>query len=325
MHRKISLAILSDVHYAGAAEQKRGEYCLCQLSNPLQRLAVKLYRHYFWLRDPFAHNELLDDFIRRTRGVDLIIANGDYSCDSRFIGISDDAAFASAQECLQKLRGGSATQVLATVGDHELGKKPLGANAGGLRIKSFARARDDLDLPPFWVSEQGNYVLVGVTSTIAALPVYEAEALSEEVTDWRRLRDEHLQQIGHSFSKLRPYQRVLLFCHDPTALPFLYRVKEVREKLPQIESTIVGHLHSNIVMFNSRLFAGCPPIAFMGHTVRRLSIALREARLWQHFKVRLCPSLAGIELLKDGGYFTAELELNAAQPARIEFHPLPRK
>ena len=324
MHRKVSLAILSDVHYAGAAERQRGEFCLCQLSNPLQRLAVKLYRHYFWLRDPFAHNQLLDEFIRRTRGADVVVANGDYSCDSAFVGISDDAACSSAEECLQKLRLAFGPNFLATVGDHELGKKPLGADVGGPRFKSFTRAREDLALPPFWRIEHGNYVLLGITSSIAALPVYEAEALAGEVPLWRELRDDHMRQIRDVFAGLRPYQRVLLFCHDPTALPFLWREKEIREKLPQIERTIIGHLHSNVVMFKSRLLAGCPPISFMGHTVRRLSVALRDARLWQQFNVLLCPSLAGIELLKDGGFFTAEIDLNASRPARLEFHPLPR-
>jgi hypothetical protein len=38
--------------------------------------------------------------------------------------------------------------------------------------------------------------------------------------------------------------------------------------------------------------------------------------------VLLCPSLAGIQLLKDGGFYTAELELSAAQPPRFHFHPL---
>ena len=34
--------------------------------------------------------------------------------------------------------------------------------------------------------------------------------------------------------------------------------------------------------------------------------------------------LAGVELLKDGGYCTLELDLEACQPARFRFHPLPR-
>jgi hypothetical protein len=55
-----------------------------------------------------------------------------------------------------------------------------------------------------------------------------------------------------------------------------------------------------------------------------MSAALHEARYWKPFNVRLCPSLAGIELLKDGGYYTAELDAEARQPAWFRFHPLPR-
>jgi hypothetical protein len=58
--------------------------------------------------------------------------------------------------------------------------------------------------------------------------------------------------------------------------------------------------------------------------VRRWSTALHEARHWRPFHVRLCPSLAGIELLKDGGYFMVELDAEAVRPARFTFHPLPR-
>jgi len=70
------------------------------------------------------------------------------------------------------------------------------------------------------------------------------------------------------------------------------------------------------------LLAGMPPIRFLGHTVQRLSTALSEARQWRPFHVRLCPALAGIELLKDGGYWTAELDPEARQPARFRFHRL---
>ena len=65
-----------------------------------------------------------------------------------------------------------------------------------------------------------------------------------------------------------------------------------------------------------------PAVRFLGHTAQRLSMALREARLWKPFNVLLCPSLAGIELLKDGGFYTAELDLSGQQPARFNFHPL---
>ena len=52
------------------------------------------------------------------------------------------------------------------------------------------------------------------------------------------------------------------------------------------------------MLFQSRLLAGMPALGFLGHTAGRLTTALREARLWRPFHVRLCPALAGVELLK---------------------------
>jgi hypothetical protein len=65
-----------------------------------------------------------------------------------------------------------------------------------------------------------------------------------------------------------------------------------------------------------------PRVRFLGHTPLRLSTALREALQWKPFNVLLCPAIAGIQLRKDGGYLTAELNLDAAYPARFTFHPL---
>ena len=57
----------------------------------------------------------------------------------------------------------------------------------------------------------------------------------------------------------------------------------------------------------------------LGTSIRRMSTALREAQHWL-FNVRLCPSLAGIELLKDGGYFVARID---QRPSRsVAFCPL---
>ena len=85
--------------------------------------------------------------------------------------------------------------------------------------------------------------------------------------------------------------------------------------------TVGGH---NLVLRHSRLLAGIPAIGFLGHTVERLSRSLNEARHWRPFNVRLCPALAGIELLKDGGYYAVELDPEARQPARFQFHRLTR-
>jgi hypothetical protein len=323
--RTCTLGILSDIHYAGAAEQARGhDYEMRTIHNPLIRALARFYRHYVWLREPLLKNHLLDQFLERGADFDYVIANGDYTCNSAFVGLSDDAACQSALECMGKLRRRYGARLRANYGDHELGKIPMFASNGGLRLASWRRAREEVGLEPFWRLEIGSYVLLGFVSTLVALPAMEADMLPAERPEWQRLRAEHLAEIRSAFDALQPGQRVLLFCHDPTALPFLWREESVRAKLPQIEQTTIGHLHSKLVLWKSRLLAGMPPIRFLGHTVERLSTALSQARYWRPFHVRLCPALAGVELLKDGGYCTLELDPEARQPARFRFHRLLR-
>jgi hypothetical protein len=193
-----------------------------------------------------------------------------------------------------------------------------------MRLASFHRAREDLGLEPFWTLRLGRYVLMGLTSSLVALPAFEPDTLPEERGEWQWLREQHLAEIRTAFSALRPEERVLLFCHDPTALPFLWREDTVRRRLGQFDQTVVGHLHSNLIHWKSRVLAGMPAIGFLGHSMKRISAALREARHWKPFRMRLCPALAGIELLKDGGYYLAELDLEGGCPVRFSFQRLPR-
>jgi hypothetical protein len=323
--RTCTLGILSDIHYAAAAEQNRGhDFELRTIPNPLLRALARFYRHHVWLREPLRKNHLLDLFLERGADFDYVIANGDYTCDSAFVGLSDDAACQSVVECLGKLRQRFDPKLRANFGDHELGKISLFGGTGGMRLASWRRAREEVGLEPFWRLEIGSYVLLSCVSSLVALPVFQPDTLAAERPEWERLRAEHLAEIRRAFDAVQPSQRILLFCHDPTALPFLWREESVRAKLPQIEQTTIGHLHSNLILWKSRLLAGMPPLRFLGHTVRRLSTALHEARYWRPFHVRLCPALAGIELLKDGGYCTLELDPDARHPAHFRFHPLPR-
>ena len=316
----MKIAVVSDIHYAGPSECLRRGYHLAHLTNRWERWSIAMYRRYIWQRDPFAHNHLLDEFIDRCRDADFVVANGDYSCDSAAIGVADDAACESAHQCLHKLRSAFAERVEATYGDHELGKRTLGGEKGGLRLASFIRCQKELNLKPFWEREFGKYVFIGITSTLVALPVYIAETLPNEQSHWEELRAHHLDQIRKAFASLDPNQRVLLFCHDPTALPFLARDEVIGLRVAQIERTIIGHLHSRAILFKSRFLAGMPIITFMGHTPKRMSAALNQARYWKRFKLLLCPSLSGIELLRDGGYYTATLDPNGASPAQFRLH-----
>jgi hypothetical protein len=322
MPRACQIAIVSDVHYAGPDERQRGnDYEYRDLPSRWQRVVCRLYRRHIWLRAPMDHNHLLDRFLEASAECDHVFALGDYSCDSAFVGVSDDATLESAQECLGTLRRQFGAACHALIGDHELGKFPLFGRRGGLRFSSWERARHDLGLEPFWQTEIGPYCCVGITSSLLMLPVYADELLEGERASWEAVRSIHLDQIRQGFAQIPPHQPVLLFCHDPSALSFLAAEPAVRHRLPQIQRTFVGHLHSSLVLWKSQRLAGMPRINFLGHAVRRMTTALREARSWRPFHVQLCPSLAGVELLKDGGFLTANASDNPLEPVQ---HRLPR-
>jgi hypothetical protein len=162
-----------------------------------------------------------------------------------------------------------------------------------------------------------------MTSSLLAFPVFEPEALPAERADWWALRAQHLAEIRGWFDSVSSGERLLLFLHDPTAMPYLAELREVRARLPQVEMTIIGHLHSPWVLWKSRVLAGMPSIPFLGNTVRRLSQALRRAGDWEPFRVRLCPSLAGIQLLRVGGYLELTSGSEARDPLILRTHRLP--
>jgi predicted MPP superfamily phosphohydrolase len=325
MSERRRVVVLSDIHYAGAGEKERGWRETDFIENSALRLAVRAYRRFIWRHDPFAHNYLLDRFFSEISNPDAVVANGDFSCDTAFVGVSDDAACQSAAECLAKLRSKFGARFRATIGDHELGKRSLFGGQGGMRLASWRQTTEGLGLEPFWQMEFGRWAIFGITSSLVALPVYRPETVLEEQTEWERLRDEHLARIREAFDSIEPQTRVVLFCHDPTALPFLWRETKVRAKLSQIGLTVIGHLHSRLFLWQSRILSGMPTISVLGYSIRRMSAALHEARYWHHFQVRLCPALAGIELLKDGGYCSFELNEGSETPPTWHFHALPWK
>jgi hypothetical protein len=319
------VAIVSDLHYAGPQERARGnDYEYRDLDNQAIKQVLRLYRRFVWLHNPLEQWPLLERFLEAVGKVDYLVANGDYSCDSGFVGVSDAAAFESAQTCVSQLRRAFPERCACTFGDHELGKLSLLGARGGMRIASYYRACSELGLQALWRVNIGRYRLLGITSSLVALPLFLKDTMPVERTEWERLRQEHLVEIREAFGTLQAGEKVLLFCHDPSALPFLWEEPQVRLHVPQIEQTIIGHLHTNLILWQSRMLAGMPVLRRFGPSVVRMTTALREAKKWVPFKVRLCPALAGIELLKDGGYLTARLDEDASTPAKFTFHPIPR-
>ncbi|HEX7859731.1 MAG TPA: metallophosphoesterase [Verrucomicrobiae bacterium] len=320
MSKPLQFLICSDIHYASKAEKARVGYEAAAVDHPLPRTFLKLYRRHYWLRDPFAHNHLLDQVLHPPFEPDWVIANGDYSCDSEFIGMSDPPSLQSARESLGKLRKRFGEKLLTIIGDHELGKTSLFSHKGGLRLKSLELAQTELRLRPLWTKRFGNYVLIGITSTLAAMEIYARETLSSERPQWEELARQHLCGIDAIFNALASSDRVLLFCHDPTALPFLWQLESIRTRANQIERTIIGHLHSPIVLAQSRILSGLPKISFLGHAVQRMSTALSQAKDWKPFKVLLCPSLTGLQITKHGGYYQLQLDPTATASLTLQFY-----
>ena len=321
MSSSYRIAVLSDIHYAAAGEQARGDdYETRDITNPVARRLLRAFRDYVWLRQPLRQNHLLDRFLDQVGEADCVVANGDYTCDSAFQGVADDAACESVRTCLGRLRARFGDRFHPTFGDHELGKKNFRGDRGNMQLASFDRAVGELGLRPLWQTDLGRWRLIGVTSSLIAFPHFAADARAEELPRWHTLREAHLAEIRAVFAALPADRRVLLFCHDPTALPYLAREPVISARFGQIAQTVIGHLHTPLVLWKSRLLAGMPQINFLGHTVRKMSGALHEARLWRPFRVRLCPALAGTELLKDGGFLTAVL----GDEAEFEFHSIPR-
>lgn len=319
----LKLLVVSDLHHAGPGEQARHGHEARAIGNPFLRTAAQAWRQMVWLRDPCAHNHRLTQIIAANPTPDLVVANGDFTVDSAFVGVSDNAALESSANALAELRRAYGARLHATIGDHDLGKQSLFGGVGGPRWSSWERCEHELGLKRFWKLEVGHCLLLGVTSTLIALPVFAPELLKEERTRWEDLRLRHLAEVRAAFEQLRPEQQVLLFVHDPTALPFLWRDDLIRARLGQVAHTIIGHLHTPAVLRTARLLAGIPRVMWLGNTVRRYTSALREAKCWHDFKVRLCPAPTGIQLLKDGGYLRVQIAEDERRPTQFERVRLP--
>lgn len=308
------ILVISDIHYASDGEVARCGHEARVIENPVLRRSSQLFRHWVWLREPHGHNHRLQQLIEANPFPERVVANGDFSLDSGFIGVSDPEAYESARLALDQLRVAYGSRLRTTLGDHELGKKSLFGGAGGVRLASWERAVRGLGVPGFWREDLGRFVLMGVASTPIAFPVFLPEMLAVETEAWYRIAEGLRAQVRETFAGLEYDQKVILFVHDPSALPFLAELPEVRARMDQIACTVVGHLHTPAVFRLGSRLAGMPVIPFLGNTVRRYSTALRRARVWREFRTVLCPSPSGIQLLKDGGW----LELRLSDTGEVE-------
>jgi hypothetical protein len=155
MSRPVSVVVVSDIHHAGEAERARGHPREALPANLPQRLLMRAWDQLFWMRDPLAHNHLLDRFLETAPEADWVVGNGDFACNGCGLGVSDDAVLASARQSLGRLRERFGARLLATIGDHELGKTGFVGGTGGMRLASWPRVVEELAIQPFWQRVSG--------------------------------------------------------------------------------------------------------------------------------------------------------------------------
>jgi hypothetical protein len=319
----VRLLVVSDLHLAGPRERMRRAHEAKAIGNPLLRLVARAWRQGFWLKDPLAHNDKLDRIVALNPDPEVVVANGDYTVNSAFVGISDDASCESAGQCLDTLRSAYGSRLLACVGDHELGKHSLFGGQGGPRFESWRRVVSRLRIEPWWRRDFGKFAFIAVPSTLMALPAFEPELLAEERPLWHAERERVVREVAAAIAAVGPDRRIVLFCHDPTALPHLLAIPEVSAAMDRLEATVIGHLHSPFILATARRLAGIPHIRWAGSSVRRYTGALRQARAWRAFRIVFCPSPTGAEFFKDGGWLTAEFDADRGGPIQWTTHRLP--
>ena len=118
-------------------------------------------------------------------------------------------------------------------------------------------------------------------------------------------------------------RRIILFCHDPSALPFLAANPAIQRCLSRVELTLIGHVHSRLVFHTGELLSGFPRVAFLGKSIHRITSALNEASTWRQFRTRLCPALAGLRAWRRGGFLKLKLDMDGLVPPRLHWIPLP--
>ena len=318
------LAVISDIHLVGPAELALANDSYGQLRTHPDRLTRAwrsgLYRvrrrfwngHLRWRHTAFlqALDELSD------RKPDWVIANGDYGGDLGGVGLSHGATLDSARIVVDAIRACFPERSRFVFGDHDLGKYSTVLREGGIRLHSLEVGERQLQIPSFWHETVGAFHLIGLNSSLFTLDLFLPEALAHEVPEWQRRRVEHIEQVTHAFQSLPPRARVILFCHDPSALTALAQLPVVQRHLPQIELTVIGHLHSPTLLRVARYAARVSRLKPRYPVARIVASGLAGARHWNQFHPVVCPSTFGTGHHVAGGLLLVQSDPSGRLVAR---------
>ncbi len=319
------LAVISDFHVAGPKERVRSASSYHDIGNGLHPLKRKWRRGLhrararLWNANPEWRSEAFLRALDCVSGYkpDWVIANGDYGSDQGGVGVSDEATFESASGVIRTIRRTFHQRCRFIFGDHDLGKYSTLLRSGGIRLKSLNLGEEVLGIPSFWHELDDGYHLIGINSSLFTLDLFLPEALAEEIPHWRERRARHIADVCETFSRIPSKGRVILFCHDPSALHALSELKPVRERLPQIDMTVIGHLHSPGLLKLARLVPQRASAWRPKYPVARIiAHGLKGVGSWKMFKPVVCPSTFGTGHHIRGGLLFVEKSASGPLVAR---------
>lgn len=296
------IAVISDIHVTGPVERARSEASYQELGtgqHPLRRRwrrGLHRVRTRLWNAHPEWREEA---FLRALAHVaefdpDWVIANGDYSSDHGGVGVSDDATFHSASGVVRAIRRVFQDHCRFIFGDHDLGKYSTVRRSGGIRFKSLELGEQKLGIPSFWHEVDEDIHLIGVNSSLFTLDAFLPEALTHEIPQWEKRRAQHTEEVSEAFARLPNKARILLFCHDPSALQALSDIRSVKNRIQQIEMTVIGHLHAPSLLKLARLVPKGASVWKPKYPVARIiAHGLQGVASWRQFKPVVCPSTFG--------------------------------
>ncbi len=329
----MKIAVISDIHVLGPRELAAARQAHAALGDDvspmvgrwrrgLHRVRGRLWNGRLELREP-AFRHALARLLEYDP--EWIVANGDFAADYGGVGLSDDATFESAAGAVQLMRELFARRCKFVFGDHDIGKYSTELRGGGIRIDSLERGEKALGIPSFWHVVDEDFHLIGVNSSLFNLELFLPEALIDEVPEWKRRRAEHIEHVRHAFDGLPRHARVILFCHDPSALTLLAQVPVVQRRIAHIELTVVGHLHSPSLLKFAKFAAKSTKNWNPKYPVARIiARSLEGVKTWAQFNPVVCPSTFGTGHHVGGGLLLIEREADGTLVTRRLRLPRPR-
>ena len=307
------IAVVSDLHVAGPGEHAETRESVRLLGHGEGSVRRRFRRGLNRFRDRFWHwqpESRAACFVQALQHIynynpDYLVANGDYAGDHSGMGLSDDHTYESVNHVVSLIREIFPERSRFNFGDHDIGKYNTVRRQGGIRLRSLERGLE-LGLESFWEIAHDNVLLIGVNSSLLTLELYLPEALPEEVDDWASRREAHVQQIVERFRGIEDGHRVILFSHDPSAMGLLSSLPEVRKRLSQIECTVVGHLHTPMLMGLTRMMRHVPVLKTNYPIARIVTHGARGAQDWKRFNPVVCPSTYGVGNHISGGILLIE-------------------